>query len=187
MILESIVTTHSSDGQCNVAPMGPLFDGQSDCFELRPFSGSQTLANLTDTKQGVLHITDDVTIFAEAAVRKLNPLPEMVPATLVEGSVLVSACRWYEFEVTFHESSTARASLQCQVVHSGRLRDFCGFNRAKSMVIEAAILATRVDFLPIEELTKQFVQFEKVIAKTGGADEFEAFEILKNYVNSCSA
>ena len=73
MILESIVTTHSSDGQCNVAPMGPLFDGQSDCFELRPFSGSQTLANLTDTKQGVLHITDDVTIFAEAAVKKLNP------------------------------------------------------------------------------------------------------------------
>ena len=187
MILESIVTTHSSNGQCNVAPMGPLFDGQSDCFELRPFSGSQTLANLTDTKQGVLHITDDVTIFAEAAVKKLNPLPEMVPATLVEGSVLVSACRWYEFEVTFHESSNSRASLQCQVVHSGRLRDFCGFNRAKSMVIEAAILATRVDFLPIEEVTKQFVQFEKVIAKTGDADEFEAFEILKNYVNSCSA
>ena len=55
------------------------------------------------------------------------------------------------------------------------------------MVIEAAILATRVDFLPIEEVTKQFVQFEKVIAKTGDADELEAFEILKNYVNSCSA
>ena len=55
------------------------------------------------------------------------------------------------------------------------------------MVIEAAILATRVHFLPVEEVSKQFVQFEKVIAKTGGADEFEAFEMLKDYVNSCSA
>ena len=187
MILESIVTTHSRAGQPNVAPMGPLFDGHSDCFELRPFSGSQTLANLTETKQGILHITDDVKIFAEAAVRKMNPLPEMVPATVVEGSVLVNACRWYEFEVTFQESSTSRASLQCQIVHSGRMRDFYGFNRAKSMVIEAAILATRVHFLPVEEVSKQFVQFEKVIAKTGGADEFEAFEMLKDYVNSCSA
>ncbi len=186
MILESIVTTRSQAGKTNLAPMGPLFDGNGHCFELRPFAGSQTLANLTETRQGVLHVTDDVVIFARAAIGQLDPMPAMIDATIIDGQVLANACRWYEFEVTFLQSTTSRASIQCQIVHTGRIRDFFGFNRAKAMVIEAAILATRLDFLPIEEISRQYMHFEKVISKTGGGEEFEAFEMLQNYVNSCS-
>ena len=51
MILESIVTTCSRSGETNLAPMGPLFDGDQDRFELRPFAGSKTLANLEETRQ----------------------------------------------------------------------------------------------------------------------------------------
>ena len=42
---------------------------------------------------------------------------------------------------------TIGATLHCQVVADGRLRDFLGFNRAKHAVVEAAILATRVAHL----------------------------------------
>ena len=187
MILESIVTTRSPCGKINIAPMGPMFDAASQSFELRPFSGSQTLANLTETRQGVLHVTDDVGIFARAAIGQRDPLPEMSDASIVNGKVLSNTCRWYEFNVTFIQATTARASIQCEIVHAGRKRDFFGFNRAKAMVIEAAILATRVDFLPLEEIYQQFENFEKVIAKTGGVDELEAFETLRNYVDSCSS
>ena len=40
------------------------------------------------------------------------------------------------------------AEIVCEVVDRGRLRDFFGFNRAKHAVLEAAILATRTEFLP---------------------------------------
>lgn len=166
--------------------MGPLLDPSGQCFELRPFCESQTLSNLAETRQGVLHVTDDVGIFARAATGQLEPLPAMMDATVIDGQVLADSCRWYEFEVTFLESTASRASVQCQVVHAQRIRDFFGFNRAKAMVIEAAILATRIDFLPIEEITSQYVHFEKVISKTGGDKELEAFEVLQNYVNSGS-
>ncbi|MCH2181928.1 MAG: DUF447 family protein [Mariniblastus sp.] len=186
MILESIVTTRSRSGETNLAPMGPLFDGNDDRFELRPFPGSQTLANLIETRQGVLHVTDDVGIYAKAVTGQLDPLPPMIDATVIEGQVLADTCRWYEFEVTFIQPTSHRTSVHCQVVHSGRMRDFFGFNRAKAMVIEAAILATRTDFLPLEEILQQFGHFENVIGKTGGTAEREAFERLQNYVNSCS-
>ena len=137
MILESIVTTRSRSGETNLAPMGPLFDGNDDRFELRPFPGSQTLANLIETRQGVLHVTDDVGIYAKAVTGQLDPLPPMIDATVIEGQVLADTCRWYEFEVTFIQPTSHRTSVDCQVVHSGGMRDFFGFNRAKAMVIEA--------------------------------------------------
>ncbi|MEE2827403.1 MAG: DUF447 domain-containing protein [Planctomycetota bacterium] len=187
MILESIVTTRSRSGETNLAPMGPVFDGKQDRFELRPFAGSQTLANLEETRQGVLHVTDDVDLFAKAVTGELDPLPPLIDATCVEGHILANTCRWYEFKVTFIQPSSHRTSVHCQVVHSGRKRDFCGFNRAKAMIIEAAILATRTDFLPLEEILAQFRHFENIIGKTGGQSEREAFERLQNYVSSKSA
>ena len=186
MILESIVTTRSRSGQINLAPMGPLFDGNDKRFELRPFPGSQTLANLIETRQGVLHVTDDVGIYARAVTGQLDPLPEMIDANLIEGQVLADACRWYEFEVTFIQPTSHRTSVHCQVVHSGRIRDFFGFNRAKAMVIEAAILATRLDFLPLEEILQQFEHFDNVISKTGGTAERDAFERLQAYIHAGS-
>lgn len=183
MILESIVTTKSEDGSVNASPMGPLITGGVESgFELRPYETSTTLANLKRHPQGVLHVTDDVWLFAQAAIGKLDEVPPYQAAEKVEGAVLKDACRWYEFEVTYFDESNPRASLNCKTVHQGRLRDFWGFNRGKHAVIEAAILATRVSFLPAGLIEEQYETLQKSVDKTGGESEIKAMKMLQEYV-----
>ena len=192
MILESLVTTLNSDGSLNVSPMGPTIDvdREGNCdfsrFQLRPFDTSRTFANLKRDRQGVLHITDDVLLFAQGAISRINPSLGTQPATKILGQVITNACRWFEFEVDHIDESGQRMSLNCRTVHGERGRDFFGFNRAMHAVIEAAILATRLDFLPAEEISDQFRRLETIVAKTAGPRETEAFELLQDYVQQHS-
>lgn len=182
MILEAIVTTINDDGTPNISPMGPTVnDASLKTFELRPFPTSRTFANLKRTKMGVLHITDDVEMFALAALGSLNT-PPLQDASRVTGKIISDSCRWFEFQVEFIDETGPRISLNCRTVHQGRMRDFWGFNRAKHAVIEAAILATRIDFLPAEEVRDQFTRFESIIIKTGGEQEKSAFDRLSQFV-----
>lgn len=182
MILEGLVTTISPDGRINLAPMGPIVDESLTTLHLRPFQTSQTYRNLKQHPQGVFHITDDVLLIAQAAIGKLPALPELFPAERVRGWVIRSACRWYEFEVERFDDATERTNLHARVVHTGRLRDFLGFNRAKHAVLEAAILATRIHLLPRDELLRQFEALRSPVEKTAGPQEREAFALLERSV-----
>ncbi len=205
MILESIVTTANSDGSSNISPMGPKIQPlpspsstssppcQTDTaattfkrFELRPFESSTTFANLKRHPQGVLHVDDDVQLFAKTAIGKITPssLPPLAAADIIDGHVIMSACRAYEFTVESIDESGPRMSLICEVVKTHRMRDFFGFNRAKHAVIEAAILATRIDFLPTEEIQQQFRQLQVIVEKTAGPNEVDAFNHLDQFVSS---
>ena len=182
MILEGLVTTINADGAANISPMGPLVDPQLRQFVLRPYQTSNTYTNLKRTGQGVLHVTDDVVMLARAAVRQLNPLPRLVKAKQVEGFVIADACRWYEFCVTSLDDRAARTTIACNVVAKGRIRDFFGFNRAKHAVVEAAILATRLEFLSPQEICAEFRRLAVLVEKTAGDQERRAFQFLDEYV-----
>ena len=182
MILEAIVTTLNADQSVNVSPMGPCVDNSMSEFTLRPYDTSVTCQNLLRTRQGVLHITDDVELLAKSAINRLKPLPEMVPATSVVGQILVDACRWYTFEVQAIDDQQERVTMKCRVLESGRQRDFFGFNRAKHAVVEAAILATRVQWLPADLISNQLEQLAVIIEKTAGEQERRAFCLLQEYV-----
>ena len=183
MILEGIVTTVNRDGEVNVAPMGPIVDEAMTAFVLRPYKTSCTYQNLRCHPEGVFHVIDDVLLLARAAIGRLPSAPASFPAERVEGVVLKSACRWYEFHITEFSSQQERTELQAEVVHAGRLRDFFGFNRARHAVLEAAILATRVHLLQREEILDQFAALRVSVEKTAGSKETEAFELLHRYVS----
>jgi hypothetical protein len=187
MILESIVTTWNADRHVNVAPMGPRVDATLRQVTLRPFQTSTTFRNLQQLGQGVLHVTDDVLLFARAAVGLLDPMPELVPATLVQGMILRDACRALEFRVTNIDASQARAQITVEIVCEHRLRDFIGFNRAKHAVIEAAILATRLHLLPREDVDGELRRLQIIVEKTAGDQELAAFAFLVDYVASVQA
>lgn len=183
MILEAIVTTISAAGELNIAPMGPLLHGPlEEGFLLRPFQTSTTFANLRHHRTGVLHVTDDALLLAQAAVGAIDPTPETFPAHKITGRVLATACRWVEFEVTGLDDSQPRTRLQCEVIHSGHLREHFGFNRAKHAIVEAAILATRVHMLDREEILAEYEKFAVIVGKTGGEEEHRALELLREYV-----
>ncbi|HEX5499126.1 MAG TPA: DUF447 domain-containing protein, partial [Thermomicrobiales bacterium] len=182
MILEGLITTINEDHSVNISPMGPIVDASMRELTLRPYQTSTTYRNLKRTGQGVLHVTDDVEVLARTAVGPLDPLPELLPARAVEGWILAGACRWYAFKVRSLDDSQERTTISADVVDSGRIRDFFGFNRAKHAVVEAAILATRTKFLPAAEIHGEFARLAVLVEKTGGPAERRAFEFLSDYV-----
>lgn len=182
LILEGLLTTVNSDGQVNLAPMGPLVDPSMITLVLRPYQSSTSFANLRRTGVGVFHVTDDVELLARAAIGKIEVLPVMTPCPAVEGWVVSSACRWYAVRVEQIDASRPRAEMICTVAAHGTQREFFGFNRAKHAVLEAAILATRVSFLPSAELSADLNRLALLVKKTGGEAEHRAFELLADYI-----
>ena len=78
MIVETIVTTVGADGAVNCAPMG--VEWGEDALVLKPFLETVTYRNLQETGVAVVNLTDDVMVFARAAIS--NPRCAVVPAGL---------------------------------------------------------------------------------------------------------
>ncbi len=190
MILEAIVTTINEDGSTNISPMGPTISSACDAargteigqFALRPFDTSRTFANLKRTRCGVMHVTDDVMLFAMTAIGQKPKNPDLIDAKSIEGKILAEACRFYEFEVGFIDETGSRMHLNCSTVRHGKLRDFWGFNRAKHAVLEAAILATRLDFLPRQEIDETMHRLRVIVDKTAGEREAAAMDLIEKFV-----
>lgn len=176
-ILEGIVTTHNEDGTVNISPMGPIVNTQISRFRFRPYPASTTYQNLCRNGRGVFHVTDDVLLFAQAAVGQPKPLPAL------EGLVLKEACRWFAFEIESIDDSQTPVHIVANTVDQGRQRDFLGFNRAKHAVLEAAILATRVRFLPAAEILAELKRLESPVTKTASSTELEAFLFLRKHID----
>jgi hypothetical protein len=195
LILEALVTTVDPDGAAHLAPMGPRVSADFARFTLRPFPTSHTYQNLLRHGEGVLHITDDALLLAKAAIgfRGLSPakpgftaaqggvaeVPSVRAAERVRGFVLADCCRYFEFVVKSVDTSAERVSIEAEVIHSGRGREWFGFNRAKHAVVEAAILATRFHILPLSEVRAEFAKLRVIVGKTGGPDEHAAMDLLE--------
>lgn len=186
-ILEGILATRNADGTLNVSPMGPVTDRDLRSFRLRPFQGSRTFTNLAENRHAVFHVTDDVGLVADAiAGRTLKP--EVLQTTTADsefnGLVLADACRWYGLQVEQLDTAKDRAEIDCRVIQSGRMRDFMGWNRASHAVLEAAILATRVHLLDVEELRRQLEALRLIVYKTASDRERRAMQVIEDHVCS---
>ena len=187
MILEGLVTTINADGTVNIAPMGPTVDAQMRGLVLRPFPTSTTWANLSRTGVGVFHVTDDVELLAHAAIGRIETMPTLLPAGVIDGQILADACRWYAFRVKSVDESGQRVIVEAEIVGQGAHREFFGFNRAKHAVLEAAILATRVTLLPLDEIQAEFARLAALVYKTGGPQEHRAFLFLDDFLRALLA
>jgi len=182
VIIETIVTTISggSDRKINCAPMG--VEWNDDGIVLKPFLETATFRNVMATGSAVVNLTDDVRVFARAAIS--NPEYETVPAVAVDGAVLADCCSWRELKVQSLDSTPPRSRIETIVVHQGVRREFIGFNRASAAVIEAAIYVTRLHILPRDLIDSEMTRLQVIVDKTAGPHEIEAMSILADYVRS---
>lgn len=183
MIVEGLLTTVSDSGRLNVAPMGPVVEGDFERLTLRPFQPSTTFENLSRTRCGVFHVVDTVEVMARAAIGRLEGAPETDAAEVVTGRVLRDCCRWFELTIDHIDAAEARTRMTTTIRHRGTRRAFFGFNRARHAVIEAAILATRVHLLERDDILAQFRILESAVEKTGGRAERETFALLRRAVD----
>jgi hypothetical protein len=180
VILETIVTTVDAGGVVNCAPMG--VEWGEDAIVLKPFLETATYRNVVATGSAVVNLTDDVRVFARAAI--LNPEYPTVPAAMVRGVVLADCCAWRELKVHAIDSTPPRSRIETTVVHRGVQREFVGFNRARGAVIEAAIYATRVHMLPRDFIESELARLQIIVDKTAGAHELEAMAMLTDFIRA---
>jgi len=180
VILETIVTTIAEDRTVNVAPMGVEWGEES--IVLKPFLDTATYRNLVATRAAVVNLTDDVRVFARAAIS--SPQYPTVPAEAIDGVVLADCCSWREVAVHTIDSSPPRSTVRTVVRHHGQRREFIGFNRARHAVLETAIYATRVHLLPRAFIESELARLQVIVGKTAGAEEQEAMAILADYIHA---
>ncbi|HWQ82964.1 MAG TPA: DUF447 domain-containing protein [Anaerolineales bacterium] len=180
MIIESIFSTLGPGDQPNFAPMGITW-GES-VLTVRPFRATATYTNLLATGCGVLSLTDDVLPFVQSSLYRVD-LPHF-PAHSIPGVILQGACSWRELQVLSVGGTPERAEIRCQVVHTGHQREFLGFCRASVAVLEAAILATRLQAhtpAAVQEIMRHYAQ---IVEKTGGDNDRRAFHLVEQFIAS---
>jgi len=178
VIIETIVTTVDEAGRVNCAPMGVEWGEES--IVLKPFLETATYRNLIATRAAVVNLTDDVRVFARAAIS--NPDYPTTGAAVVHGVVLTDCCTWREVEVRTIDSTPPRSRIETAIVHRGFKREFVGFNRARHAVLEAAIYATRVHLLERAFIEGEMARLQTIVDKTAGDHEREAMALLADHM-----
>jgi hypothetical protein len=181
-LIETVVTTTGSDGVVNCAAMGVRWDEEELVFW--PFDATRTLKNLRFRGEAVVHLTDDVLLFVQAALG--HPRPPMRPAGSVAGSVIEDVSSWREVVVTEIAPSgdgTARSRVRARVVARGTgTRQQLGLCRARHAAVEASILASRLRWLGGERVQAELARLQELVDKTGGPRDRAAMEYVRNYV-----
>lgn len=186
MIIESIISTlNSNDGRVNFAPMGihihdHLYNpALVEEFELHLYKGSQTFSNLYSASEGVINLTDDVLAFVETALFS-RELP-VSPSKMVSAPRMAGANTVLEFSVISFDRGREPARVKGKLLYHAVFGGFEGFRRAQSAVLEIAIMATRLDHIPLSEIKQHLGIHEQIILKTGGIKEKQALKRVKDY------
>ncbi len=188
-LIETVVTTTGSDGVVNCAAMGVRWGEQELVFW--PFDATRTLRNLRLHGEAVVHLSDDVLLFVQAALG--HPRPAMRPASEVDGSVIDEANSWREVVVTeitsigSHPTQLPRSRVRARVVASGTgTRQPLGLCRARHAAVEASILASRLTWLGAEHVWAEIARLQELVDKTAGPRERAAMDYVRRYVRERS-
>jgi hypothetical protein len=181
-LLETVVTTTGSDGVVNCAAMGVRWGEEELVFW--PFDSTRTLHNLRRHGEAVVHLTDDVLLFVQAALG--HPRPPMRPASQVAGSVIQAASSWCEvvvMEITPSDGGLPRSMVRSRIVASGAgTQPPPGLCRARHAAVEASILASRLRWLGAEHVHVELGRLQELVDKTAGPRERAAMDYVQRYV-----
>lgn len=181
-LIETVVTTTGSDGTVNCAAMGVRWGEEELVFW--PFDATRTLRNLRFRGEAVVHLTDDVLLFVQAALG--HPQPAMHPARAVAGSVIEEANSWREVvvtEITPSGDGTARSQVRARVVASDTgTRPPLGLCRARHAALEASIFASRLKWLGADRVRTELDRLQELVDKTAGPRERAAMDYVRRYV-----
>ena len=175
LIRETIIVTENAQGRPHIAPLGLIAEGPH--WILAPFRPSTTLENLSVRPVATANLTDDARVFAGCLTGRrewpLTPSAAGFPPRLVD-----TLAHW-RLEVVETRQDAQRPRFVCRVLAREAHANYEGFNRAFAAVVEAAVLASRLDLLPRDEIVAEFERLKIVVNKTAGPREAEAFSWLE--------
>jgi hypothetical protein len=175
LIRETIVVTTNLAGDPHIAPLGLIAEGAH--WIIAPFRPSTTLDNLRSRPVAVANLCDDARVFAGCLTGRRDwPLVATSPGFPPR---LADTLAHWELEVVETWDDAQRPRFVCRVAAREAHAPFEGFNRALAAVIEGAVLASRLDFLPRAEIEAEFARLKVIVGKTASPREAEAFGWLE--------
>ena len=150
VIVETVVSTYSVDGQPNAAPMGVMMEN-SQRLVLRIYTSALTYSNLLAKRCAVVNVTSDPEVFYRTAFKEANPNGKLPmewfgKADAVDAPSLRAADA--HIEVTVENTApldSERVEVVCDVKLVQALKALPKvYSRASFATIEAVIHATRV-------------------------------------------
>ncbi|MDI3258739.1 MAG: DUF447 family protein [Sinobacteraceae bacterium] len=175
LIREAIVSTPAPDGGVHFAPLG--FRREGPYVVLAPYAPSRTLDNLRTASVAAISHTDDVRVFAGCLTGRRD-WPS-APCAHIPCGRLAEALAHHELAVVRVDTTQAeRPRFFCRELAVQMHRPCPGFNRAQAAVLEACILVSRLDRLPLSDIERAIQFLQPLVDKTAGSREREAWNWL---------
>ena len=178
LILETIVTTLSPEGELHLVPFGLI--AEDDATVLAPFRPSPTIRNLEASPYFAASSPRDVRVIA-GAVTGRRDWPTL-PCAAIPGRRLADSFGHAEYEVAAVEADATRPRFRGRTRHVAAHAAFIGYNRAQGAVLEAAILSTRLHMLEPAKVLTEMAYLAIAVAKTAGPREREAWGWIEDKV-----
>jgi len=165
LIIECIVTTTDRTGEINVAPMG-VKRVSSRVLQLDIFQGSKTLSNIRSTKEAVINVVNDVTVFYRALFENDFSQNEFSKPNKINTPYLKQAEAYIEVIAEDFLTRDLVTTVKLRPVAIAILKQYPrGFSRCDFAVLESLIHATRI----------------KAFMKTDRSKTHELLELVKHY------
>ena len=165
LIIECIVTTIDQTGKINVAPMG-VKRVSSKILQLDIFHDSKTLLNLKSTREAVINIVSDITVFYRALFENNFSQNEFLKTNKISTPYLKQADAYIETIVEDFLVKGIITTVKLRPIAITILNQYPrGFSRCDYAILESLIHATRI----------------RVFMETNESKTRELLELIKYY------
>ncbi len=178
MILETIISTVNEKGVVNFAPFGITKD--KNYIYISPYIPSTTLNNLKNSKCAAVNYINDAGIFVNCLIG--NKKFKKKKCNIINCFYLEHSISHQEIVVKSIKEHEIRPTFKCKIIKTFSHENFQGYNRAQSSIIEACILASRINLLDKDKVIKDLNFLSVAVNKTGGKRELDAWKKINLFI-----
>ena len=176
MIVETVITTVNPNGEINFSAVGVEFFKSRVIFNL--YKKSNTVLNLEIKDYGIINIVDKAEYLIKAALSS-----EKMSISELKGNdlyYLSDCCIYYQFKVLTIKDCGEKYRVEVKILNKKENRKYIGFNRANNLLLEAAVIASRIGITKDENDLINFLNDNKrVIIKTGSKKTKKLLDFLE--------
>ncbi|WP_299522750.1 DUF447 domain-containing protein [uncultured Methanobrevibacter sp.] len=182
---ETIITTISSEGKKNAAPIGVICTGK-DTVICRIFKGSTTLENIISQREFIVNITENPQLFTLATIDNIpennfdenNSIKNIESYFKCEVKDLIEAIKKSDPVKKDSEAIVIKAKVTEHVIN----KNIKAINRAMGLLIETLVNFTRIDIVDDKQkeyYLGRFQEAKRVINKVGSKEEQKSINRIK--------
>jgi hypothetical protein len=176
MITETVITTVNENDKIHFSAIGIEFFKTKAVFYL--YKKSITALNLKRKGSGVINIVDKAEYLIKSALNSKKIDVSQIKKN--ELYYLTDCCIYYEFKVLAIKNYEEKHKVEVEILVEKDNRRYIGFNRANNLLLEAAIIASRVGITKNKnDLIKFIDDNRRVIIKTGDKNTKELLKLLE--------